>query len=114
MTSPNRSKKSRAPKADTPPASRDLTPSEIESLQEDPRQAVEDMDRDEAEEESQKTSDRLPPNPPWGVDGPVDDPRKPFRNVTGPESPSQIKAAFKAGRLSREEAVRRLQALGFE
>jgi hypothetical protein len=104
MTSPNRSKKPPTPKRATSTAPQDLTPSEIESLRRDAQRASEEMDRLDAEEESQQA--KLPPA--------VDDPCKSFRDITAPESASQIKAAFKAGRLSREEAVRQLQALGFQ
>src|SRR5438034_9057045 len=61
MTSPNRSKKSPTPKADASLASRDLTPSEIESLREDARQSLEEMRRLDAEEESRKKQQPMAP-----------------------------------------------------
>jgi len=75
MTSLKRSKKSPDRKSESSPSSRDLTPSEIESLRRDAQESLEEMDRMDAEE---------------------------------------IKAGFRTGRLSREEAIRQLQALGFQ
>jgi hypothetical protein len=42
-------------KAETLPPSRDLTPSEIESLRRDAQESLEEMNRLDAEEESQET-----------------------------------------------------------